>query len=266
MGVLHGMGLSLGLAQINSIELQSNDAGLSIAFVSPPGRVAVRARPCLRRSSFVTVDAAAADVQAGADTPTQMLDVAERLFAANGIDKVSIREILRASGQSNLSAAHYHFGSREALIGALMARRIREINIVRHRYLDELESSSRDISALGGVVKSMPWGPDYVRVAAQVILSPRSQVRPYFDPGTMSGQIRCREMLRRLLPQLPPQVFKDRVWILNNETAYGMARWIHAHGPVTPLNSRRFAALIRNTVDFLAAGLAAPVGEKDVSR
>ena len=71
-----------------------------------------------------------------------------------------------------------------------------------------------------------------------------------------------------------PQVFKDRVWILNNETAYGMARWIHAHGPVTPLNSRRFAALIRNTVDFLAAGLAAPVGEsgamepapKDVSR
>ncbi len=219
----------------------------------------------------MSLDAVSDPLPASADTPTQMLDVAERLFAANGIDKVSIREILRASGQSNLSAAHYHFGSREALIGALMARRIREINIVRHRYLDELESSGHDtsvhavvaatVSALGGVVKSMPWGPDYVRVAAQVLLSPRSQVRPYFDSVTMSGQIRCRDMLRRLLPQLPPQVFKDRVWILNNETAYGMARWIHAHGPVTPSNSRRFAALIRNTVDFLAAGLAAPVGD-----
>jgi AcrR family transcriptional regulator len=219
----------------------------------------------------MTLDANTGGEQSPADTPTQMLDVAERLFAANGIDKVSIREIVRASGQSNLSAAHYHFGSREALIGALMARRIREINIVRHSYLDELESSGRDasvhavvaatVNALGGVVKSMPWGPDYVRVAAQVILSPRSQVRPYFDTETMSGQIRCRAMLRRLLPELPAQVFKDRVWILNNETAYGMARWIHAHGPVTPSNSRRYAALIRNTVDFLSAGLAAPVGE-----
>ena len=43
------------------------------------------------------------------DTAIQMLDVAERLFASKGIDKVSLREIVRASGQSNLSAAHYHF-------------------------------------------------------------------------------------------------------------------------------------------------------------
>lgn len=246
-------------------------AGLSIALASPA--LGVHAGPGFgaRAGSGVNMSAASTDADAPASTPTQMLDVAERLFATHGVDKVSIREIVRASGQSNLSAAHYHFGSREALIGALMARRIREINIVRHRYLDELESSGRDtsvhavvsatVSALGDVVRCMPWGPDYVRVAAQVILSTRSQMRPYFDPETMSGQIRCRAMLRRLLPELPAQVFKDRIWILNNETAYGMARWIHAHGPVTPATSRRFSALIRNTVDFLAAGLTAPVGD-----
>lgn len=210
-----------------------------------------------------------------ADTPTLLLDVAERLFAQHGIDNVSIREIVRAAGQSNLSAAHYHFGSREAMVGALMARRIRYINVIRHRHLDALEAAGRGnsvhalveatVQSLGGVVKSMPWGPDYVRVAAQVILSPRAQVQPFLDPETMSGHLRCRDMLRRLLAHLPPQVFKDRIWILNNETAYSMARWIHAHGPVTPANSRRFAALIRNTVDFLAAGLAAPVGEPEAA-
>ena len=206
-----------------------------------------------------------------ADTPTQLLDVAESLFAQRGIDNVSIREIVRAAGQSNLSAAHYHFGSREALVGALMARRIRYINVIRHRHLDELEAAGRStcvhalveatVRSLGGVVKSTPWGPDYVRVAAQVILGSRAQVQPFLDPETMSGQLRCRTLLRRLLGHLPAQVFKDRFWILNNESAYSMARWIHAHGPVTASNSRRFAALIRNTVDFLAAGLAAPLGE-----
>jgi AcrR family transcriptional regulator len=210
------------------------------------------------------------DTWAVADTPTLMLDVAERLFAVNGIDKVSIREILRASGQSNLSAAHYHFGSREALIGALMVRRIRVINAIRHRRLDALVASGRDNSvhavvaastdALAGVVKSRPWGPDYVRVAAQVILSPQLRVNAYLDPDTMSGHIRLTRMLRGLLPYLPASVFKDRVWILNNETAYSLARWIQAHGAVTASTSRRYAGLIRNTVDFLAAGLAAPVG------
>ena len=77
------------------------------------------------------------------DTAHQILDVAERLFARDGIDKVSLREIVRASGQNNLSAAHYHFGSREALIGKLLARRIRTINVVRHQRMDELEASGR---------------------------------------------------------------------------------------------------------------------------
>ena len=208
-----------------------------------------------------------------AATPTQMLDVAERLFAEKGIDNVSIREIVRASGQSNLSAAHYHFGSREALIGTLLARRIRAINVIRHQRLDDLKAAGRDnsihrivvatVGALGGVVKSTPWGPDYVRVAAQVILSPQLHVWHLLDPETMSGHIRCTAMLRRLLPHLSPRVFKDRIWILNNETTYSIARWTNAHGPVTPSNSRRFGALLRTTADFLAAGMAAPVGEPE---
>ena len=53
----------------------------------------------------------------------------------------------------------------------------------------------------------------------------------------------------------------DRIRIVNNEATYGIARWIQAHGPVTTANSRRYAALIRNTIDFLAAGVAAPIGE-----
>lgn len=206
-----------------------------------------------------------------AATAAHLLDVAERLFARRGIDAVSLREIVRESGQNNLSAAHYHFGSREALIGALVARRIRAINTVRHQRLDDLEADGRGgqvhaivsatVGALGESVKNNPWGPDYVRVAAHVLLRPGAAAEVFFDPDTMSGQIRCRAMLRSILPQLPQQVFMDRCRILNSETIYGIARWIDAHGAVTSASNRRFAALLRNISDFLAAGIAAPVGE-----
>ncbi|WP_051303051.1 TetR family transcriptional regulator [Comamonas composti] len=203
------------------------------------------------------------------DTAAYLLDTAERLFAERGIDNVSMREIVRASGQGNLSAAHYHFGSRDALIGALVERRVRVINELRHRRLDRLEASGRNqdvhaivsatVGVLGDVVKAQPWGPDYVKVAAQALFSPQVHVRRLIDPGAMSGHARCTAMLRALLPGLSERVFKDRIWMINNEAVYCIARWIHQHGPVTPASSRSYAAMIRTAVDFLAAGMAAPV-------
>lgn len=204
------------------------------------------------------------------DTAVQMLEVAERLFADKGIDRVSLREIVRASGQSNLSAAHYHFGSRESLIGTLLARRVRAINVLRHQRLDALVAAGRAgnayavavtaVTVLGDAVRTMPWGPYYVRVIAQVLFNPDPQVLSHLDPQTMSGHTRAREMLRTLLPDLPARVFKDRIWMLNNQATFGIARWIQSHGPVTASNSRRYAAAIRNMADFLAAGMVAPVG------
>ncbi len=205
-----------------------------------------------------------------AATPTLLLDVAERLFAENGFDKVSIREIVRASGQSNLSAAHYHFGSREALVAAVIDRRLRAINILRDKQLDQLEATGGDssiyavvmamVGVLGEVVKTMPWGPDYVRLVAQALFSPQLHIREMIDPLTMSSYARSIRMLRRLLPDLPTRVFNDRFAILESEAAYSVARWIQSNGPVTATKTRSYNMMLRNTGDFLAAGMAAPIG------
>ena len=151
-----------------------------------------------------------------------------------------------------------------------MARRIRVINVIRNQRMDKLEASglggdayviaSETVNVLGEVVKDTPWGADYVRVVAQAIFSHDRNVWHSLGPATMSGHNRVRDMLRRALPHLPPRVFKDRIWMLNNQAAYGIARWIQTNGAVTPANSRRYAMLIRNCADFLAAGMAAPIG------
>ncbi len=202
-------------------------------------------------------------------TASQLLDVAERLYAQRGLEAVSLREIVAASGQRNLSAAQYHFGSRDALLSLLIARRVHVINLQRHARLDALQAEGRagelravveaTTEALADAVRSQPWGPDYVRVTAQMLLMPSArQVIDGADAATWSGHARAQTMLRALLPDLPDDAFRDRIRILNNETVYALARWVQVNGAVTAATRVRFDALVRHTVDFLAAGLAAP--------
>ena len=54
---------------------------------------------------------------------TALLLAAERLFAERGIEAVSLRQINQAANQKNISAAHYHFGSRDGLVLAVLMHR-----------------------------------------------------------------------------------------------------------------------------------------------
>ena len=56
------------------------------------------------------------------DTKERLLDAAERLFAERGFEGASLRAVTQAAGTS-VSAANYHFGSKEALLGRTLLRR-----------------------------------------------------------------------------------------------------------------------------------------------
>ncbi len=74
------------------------------------------------------------------DTRTKLLDVAEKLFAEKGIGATSLRNII-AEADVNLASIHYHFGSKEALVREVFARRIKPVNAERLQRLDKLEES-----------------------------------------------------------------------------------------------------------------------------
>lgn len=56
-------------------------------------------------------------------TRDRILDLAEDMFAQSGIDKVSLRAVTAAAGV-NVSAIHYHFGSKDELLRAIFIRRL----------------------------------------------------------------------------------------------------------------------------------------------
>src|SRR3954470_24483153 len=77
-------------------------------------------------------------VEPAGSTPERILQAAERLFSERGIDAVSLREITTAAGV-NSAAAHYHFGSKEAVLEELFAQRARPIAQKREELLGQLK-------------------------------------------------------------------------------------------------------------------------------
>ena len=68
-------------------------------------------------------------------TERRLLLAAERLFAERGVDAVSLRTINTAAG-TNVASLHYHYGSKEALLEALIRERSREIRNSRSSLLE----------------------------------------------------------------------------------------------------------------------------------
>ena len=68
-----------------------------------------------------------------------LVESAERLFAERGIEGVSLRDVSKAAGQRNNSAAQYHFDDRQGLVAAVYEHRMRHVNERRHAYLAGLD-------------------------------------------------------------------------------------------------------------------------------
>lgn len=110
------------------------------------------------------------------DTRQAIISAAERLFAAHGIDGVSLREINRSAGQSNTGAVQYHFGDRDGLVLAVIAKHRRDSEPRRHALLDQYEDAGvPDIRALASALvapaaaklSDPDGGREYLQVSAE---------------------------------------------------------------------------------------------------
>ena len=199
------------------------------------------------------------------DTKERLFAAGERLFAREGIHRVPLREINAMAGQRNPSALHYHFGSREGLVEAILLRHQELIEQAMASGIDELERagavSIREIVAavvrpLAGKLDS-PSGRDFLRILPQVTPSIGRNLRKGITAPTTPQSTRVLELLRQQMVHVPERVQRERqvgyVLILTTLLA-DRAHEIEA-GRATPLDRGEFED---HLIDTIEAVLVAP--------
>ena len=154
-----------------------------------------------------------------ANTKSKLIRAAERLFAENGLGAVSVRDITRAAGARNESALHYHFGSKKALIRAVFANRIQEIDSKRLALLAEIDragESDNVVRVMEATIAPMleacheEEGRLYATFLMQIRADPRFDVDRLVDDLVPTGARSVSERLNRLLSDLPRETAQTR--------------------------------------------------------
>lgn len=194
-----------------------------------------------------------------------ILATAERLFAEQGMEAVSLRTINTAAGYS-VAALHYHFSTREGLIEQLMLERQTPVLQRRETLLEHLQNDAApSVHAIADALV-LPFG--------ELILNNHEQglrtVKLFFHYRVAhTGQQHVQQMtvesyrifdqlLAKALPECDSKTLKTR-WAIASELALqGLANID------TVLQTRKTAPTRRNSqryinelIDFIAAGLQA---------
>lgn len=194
-------------------------------------------------------------------TRDALIAAGERLFAERGIHGASIRDIVRAAGQANDSAVHYHFGSREGLILAICERHITTMEPARAALLAEhprpdLGTAVADLVAPTAQLLRSADGRRFLQIMAQLQRHSGVRTGRLAPPLTGTALLTQLNTLERLAP-VPQALARERVAFLVSSLTAALAdraRTIDAGGRPA-LGHARFAT---NLAAMLAAALAAP--------
>jgi len=147
------------------------------------------------------------------DTRLALMRAAEQLFAQQGVDRVSLREIAIAAGQRNVSAATYHFGSKRELIEAILERHSLPIQVSWRPILERAQGQAVTLQELlVAVVKPLvdkiddaDGGRSYLELCAELVASrsfPMMGMRIAASPEAVEITKRIAEQG----PSVPPMI------------------------------------------------------------
>ena len=191
----------------------------------------------------------------------QIVLAAERLFAAHGLDGVSLRQIGAAAGNANNSAVQYHFGSKDQLVRAIFEHRLPHLH-ERRRLLVEARRPADlrswvECYVLPILEQGEQTGSHYLGFVAMLQQSGHRGVFDRLPERFLDSTRRFRDEVGARLPHVPEPLRSHRI-------AQALAFSVHAtadrerarslgHG-VLP-----FAVHVSDLLDGLVGFLEAPV-------
>jgi AcrR family transcriptional regulator len=148
---------------------------------------------------------------------------ARQLFAHQGVDGVTVQQIVTAAGVRNNAALHYHFGSKEDLVRELVIDGAAVLDARRQQML-------RDLKARGGpttirevlevlvvpvieLEDNEQWR-GYIRFTSSLQASNREILLAALNNKWNAGYIACFDYLKQMI-RIPPALIEQRLSIFS---------------------------------------------------
>ena len=206
------------------------------------------------------------------DTKTRILDGAEQLFAREGFHNTSLRA-LTSLAEANLASVNYHFGSKDALLQAVIERRLLPLNQIRGAKIKAVLAQAQEdqlpptadallrafIEPTLEFSNSGPGARDFISLIGRSLSEPDETVRNCFLSLVLPIFQELFAGLREALPQLPPEILLTRLQFIIGTMSYVMSM-----GTLTAFNNPELPppldqnTLIQQLLKYALAGLEAP--------
>lgn len=204
-------------------------------------------------------------------TKLAILNATERLVASHGFEATSLRAITTAA-RVNLAAVNYHFATKDALILAMLNRRMKPLNEARLALLDQFEKEAghdpvrvekilealfRPVIEL--IAQPAKGGRNFLRLLSLCLATPGAFLKPLVQQEFAEKNRRFHRALRRSLPQLSDSEVHWRLHF-----AQGAFLHVVAHSQVLELSSggrcrlTNQEAVLQRIIKFCVAGLKSP--------
>jgi AcrR family transcriptional regulator len=203
-----------------------------------------------------------------AETRERLLDAAEHLFANRGFEGTSMRAITQAAGTS-VSAANYHFGSKEKLLHETIRRATEPVNARRLEMLDAAEAlAGGEPLALETILEAYLRPSIEYRQSDSTSQGRQITARLFSDPPELIQSIkhevfgpmshRFGEALTAALPERAPLTVElgyqfliaIMVYVISDQIESSTLTATHPEGVDDDV-------LLQTMIDFAAAGLRA---------
>jgi AcrR family transcriptional regulator len=200
-------------------------------------------------------------------TRERILTAAEQLFAESGVATTSLRTITSLA-RVNLAAVNYHFGSKEALIEAVYARRLGPLNKARLANLSAAEqrgpaSVEAIVTAFVAPIVELGRGDPkeglvFMRLLAQTYSEASQYFHKLFAAEYEDVLARYRSALAAALPTLTPAELEWRVQFMIGAVNHAVADTVYLRFVSGNDGPPDLDAVARELVPFIVAGLRAP--------
>lgn len=210
------------------------------------------------------------------DTRTKLILTAERLLSEGGISSTPLRRITQEANQRNESAIHYHFGSRQGVVEAILDLRTPKLNTTRLELLEALHAkadnrplSSRDVATtmvdpLADYLRETLGEGYYLRFLGMLWLD-QSIWRELIGQTRDEGLIVALDALIKANPHVPVSVMRQRFGLAIQMSTYSLARMEKFAGELgEKFDWSRAEVQIAGIIDAIVAIFDAPLSPETI--